>query len=110
MVSLDQENRHLIETKHIHESNELHIWCRHNEQKMDAEKDKNYMLSSKAGEMVVRNALLCLKKGWSSEEFVSLNDKDNLTIDLNGHVATKNDSRAEFFNIREVVFEKVTQS
>ena len=63
MVSLDQENRHLIETKHIHESNELHIWCRHNEQKMDAEKDKNYMLSSKAGEIVVRNASLCLRKG-----------------------------------------------
>ena len=74
MVSLDQENRHLNETKHIHESNELHICCRHNEQKIDAEKEKNYMLLSKPGEMVVRNDLLYLKS-WSSEEFASLNDE-----------------------------------
>jgi hypothetical protein len=64
------------------------------------------LASDKAGTMVVRNALLCLKKGWSSEDFVSLNEKDDLIEDIQS--ATKNDSAAEFFHLRNVIFEKVS--
>ena len=51
--------------------------------------------------------MLCFSKGWSSEDFLSLNNKDNLTNGL--ETATKNDSRAEFFGIRTSAFEIVTQ-
>jgi hypothetical protein len=88
-----------------HESNELHAWCKR-KYEINAEKAKSdKMRSEQAGRLVVRNALFCFKQGSGAETFVALNDKDSMIESI--PTATKNDSRREYFHLRDVVFEEV---
>lgn len=57
-----------------HESSELHIWCAQEYKRIDALNKETEEKSVKAGMLVVRNALLCLKRGLSAKDFVYLND------------------------------------
>ena len=56
---------------------------------------------------LVTNVVYCLKNSESSVEFVKLCNKDELNEDVT--FATKNDGQEKFFELREVVFEKLTK-
>ena len=64
-------------------------------------------LNMRAGEKVVRIALYCFKRGLGAQDFLALNDKD-LGSDIT-NTATKNDSKAEFFKLTNVVFDLVSE-
>ena len=100
-------NFHATSAKKKHESNDLHIWCSQKQAEVKASYIDSEVKSRQAGMLVVRNALLCLKRGLSSEDFVSMNDKDNMSENLN--TATKNDSAFHFFDIRNVAYEKLLE-
>ena len=51
--------------------------------------------------MVVTNAVYCVKNSHSSAQFRKLCDKDQLICDIN--VATKNDGRQMFFEIKDLI-------
>lgn len=104
----NQAQKNINSSKRFHLNNELHVWCCVRKEKDEKEKVDNEIRSKKAGMMVIRNAVFCLKKGLSSQEFVELNVKDNLTEDLKEKTATKNDSRAEFFGLRTAIHDKLT--
>ena len=106
-VDKNQEQFRVNFNMKTHESNELHKWCCLKQEELEAELLQNDLESKKAGKLIVNNALLCFKKGWSSEDFLSLNDKDNL-LSEDIKPATKNDSSAQFFDIRNTCFYKVT--
>ena len=109
LVSLNQSAFHVKQHKVRHEQTELHMWCYLKSEKVKKDEIDSEMLSENAGLKIVRNAILCLKKSWSSEDFQALNDKDDLTDEIHGKNATKNDSRAEFFALRNIAFDKATQ-
>lgn len=99
------------EYKSNHLNNPLHIWCvsKYKESKKLSEelKEKN-----KAGaEMIVRNAVFCLKNGSSAYDFRKLNDKDALYLDADNNSGIKfpekNDGLSTFFELREHVYKKV---
>ena len=52
-----------------------------------------------AGIKIHNNALYCLKKGFSSIDFVDLNSKE-----ADSKTATKNDSKKEFFMLRDIYY------
>lgn len=86
----------------------LHIWCvnQHRETKTrEATLNKE---NEKAGKEIIWNLLHCLKRSGSSEDFVSLNDLNHLVGGEDYCGAVKNNSRAIFFELRELVFETVT--
>ena len=89
-----------------HEQSELHTWCLEEQKRIESLNKETEMKSRQAGMLIVRNALLCLKRGLSAKDFMSLNNKDNLTEGIT--TATKNDSKTQFFDIRNVAFEKLT--
>ena len=91
--------------KKRHESTELHLWCLEQQAKSDIQSADAEDKSRKAGMLVIRNALFCFKKGLSSRDFVALNDKDNMT-ELT--TATKNDSKIQFYDIRNLADEKLS--
>ena len=65
-----------------------------------------------AGKKIIRNAIFCLKRGLGSQDFLLLNLKDFLAEkDLGSksyNVANKNDSKAQFFRLRTVIFDSLT--
>lgn len=107
LVANDQRSNNLHKAKVSHENNPLHIFCANKEKESEKTATQQEIESTQAGEMIIRNALLCFIKGWSAEDFLSLNDKDNLTQNIKA--ATKNDSSAEFFKIRFIAFDKLTE-
>ena len=64
-----------------------------------------------AAKKIVRNALICFKRSWGAEDFVALNAKDFLAERDTGSYnnATQNDSRSEFFRLRPIIYDIVTQ-
>ena len=96
-VKLDQKEKHVRFTMKSHEQNELHKWCYSKNEKHKADQQEIQIENKKAGKLVIRNGLFCLKNSLSSHDFVKLNDKDNLIDEF--QCATKNDSKAEFFKI-----------
>ena len=94
--------------KENHLSTELHMWCLEREKLLHAKKSENDKQSSDAGLMIIMNALMCFQKAWSAEDFVALNDKDSLNEKLK--TATKNDSTAEFFQLRNLAFEILSEN
>ena len=89
-----------------HEMNDLHKWCVEEQKRQDALNKETEEKSRQAGMLIVRNALFCLKRGLSAKDFMCLNDKDNMTEGITA--ATKNDSKIQFFDIRNIAFEKLT--
>ena len=66
-----------------------------------------------AAKKIIRNALFCFKRSLGSEDFQALNAKDYLSEkDLGSdvyNIATKNDARSEFFRLRNVTFDVLTE-
>ena len=62
---------------------------------------------------IVRNALFCFQESLGSKAFVRLNMKDFLAEEDLGlklyNIATKNDSKKQFFWLRNVVFDVFTK-
>ena len=108
VIDKNQETFNVNKAKLAHESKELHLWCFEREMKAQANKAENEKQSEEAGLMIIMNALMCLQKAWSAEDFVGLNDKDSLNEKLK--TATKNDSSAEFFHIRNLAYEILTEN
>ena len=60
--------------------------------------------------MIVTNAIHCLKdSSATSEDFVRLNNKDQLCDLIKEKFAFKNDGRQQYFNLREIMFLKMTE-
>lgn len=108
MISKQQDQKHINSSKKSHELNELHIWCCLQYEKSLFQTIEMKEKSDIAGKMIVRNAIFCLTKGFSAQDFVDLNVKDSLNMDLKEKVATKNDSKAQFFFLRDIIYDKVS--
>ena len=89
------------ENKLSHQTNVLHKWCFSQTELKKKNKLAAKENDEKAATMVVTNAVYCLKNSHSSAAFRKLCDKDQLISDLN--VATKNDGRMMFFEIKDIV-------
>ena len=90
--------------KKRHDKSELHIWCYNKAEKIKILKESQQNKNAKVSVNVVRNMLFCLQRGGSSEMFLALVDKDNLTDGVD--VPTKNDSAKTFFDLRKVIFDE----
>ena len=107
LIKKGQRNFNMTRLKKEHCQKPLHHWCLKKEQQDLKSKTVAEDLNMRAGEKVVRNALHCFKRGLGAEDFLALNDKD-LGSDIT-NTATKNDSKAEFFKLRNVVFDLVSE-
>ena len=106
IVKKNQRNAEVARTKQKHISNDLHKWCLAKE-KADSFRKKNIEEEDrKNGEKVILNVLHCLKHGQSSIDFLALNNLDHLT---SNSAAVKNNSKAAFFEIRDIIYEVVTE-
>ena len=89
-----------------HERNSLHLWCLQKEigvmQGVKTDQEERVL-----GEQVIRNAIHCFKRSHSSEDFVALNSLNHLTPGIGG--AVKNNSSKAFFEIRELVWEVLSE-
>ena len=95
------------EYKLNHQNNVLHKWCFSQTEMKKKRKLAAKENDEKAATMVVTNAVYCLKNSHSSAEFRKLCDKDQLIPDIN--VATKNDGRMMFFEIKDMVYDELSE-
>ena len=95
-------------SKSRHSENPLHIWCANKFLDLEEKKTLDNQKNELVGKKIVRNALLCFKRSIGSEDFLALNELNFLAErDLGNeifNVANKNDSRSEFFRLRNEVF------
>ena len=103
-----KDKKNLNYNTKMHINSPTHAWCvkyKLSKAKRDAEeKIKNIT----AGTLLVTNAMFCFKNFGSANDWVKLNEKDNLTSGLQHSVATKNDGGQWFFKIRDLVFDTLT--
>lgn len=90
-----------------HEGTNLHIWCTMKEKKESESKATFDMRNEEAGMTMTRAAIKTFKRGGSSVDFQA--DLDLLSLTPGVVYAVKNNSRAAFFDIRDSVFEVVTE-
>ena len=93
--------------KKTHIRHPLHVWCVTKQEKVKNSKAKIEAANVRSGEKVIRNALFCFKRGLGAADFVALNEKD-VGSDIQ-NTATKNDSKAEYFKLRNTIFELVSE-
>ena len=110
-VSKSGKSHHVTQNKKHHSDAPLHLWCVKKFQ--DESKQKNLLnkKSEIAAKKIIRNALFCFKRSLGSEDFLALNEKDFLTESDSEmyNIATKNDSRNEFFRLRNVIFDTLAE-
>ena len=110
-VSKSAANK-ITRNKSRHIESKLHEWCVYESQKESETKSLNDRRNEIAGTKIVRNALLCFIRGYGSDDFLLMNLKDYLAEkDLGSklyNIATKNDSKIQFFRQRNVIFEALT--
>ena len=101
-------------SRKTHCVNPLHVWCV-GESKKEKEETKIQTeiydrKNELAGKKVLRNGIFCLQRSLGSQDFVALNAKDFLAEVDSGHLqhATKNDSAAHFFELRDIIFKEVS--
>ena len=99
----------IIDSKKTHENSvSLHKWCVQEYQKEIENKTETDRRNDLAGKKIVRNASFCFQESLGSKAFVRLNMKDFLAEEDLGlklyNIATKNDSKKQFFWLRNVVF------
>ena len=104
----------IIDSKKTHENSvSLHKWCVQEYQKEIENKTETDRRNDLAGKKIVRNALFCFQESLGSKAFVRLNMKDFLAEEDLGlklyNIATKNDSKKQFFWLRNVVFDVFTK-
>jgi hypothetical protein len=104
VVSRRQEMRRVKAAMKKHEGSSLHIWCVMYEEKHKEAEEAKEKKEKDAGMLVVWNAVFCLKKGLSSEDFVSMNNLNHLYPGLTP--AVKNNSRKAFFEIRTLLVQE----
>ena len=76
--------------------------------KTKKKEDISYEQSNvEAGKKVIKNALYCLQNSLSARNFVGLNAKDYTCYLENP--ATKNDSEKEFYKLRDIIFEALSE-
>ena len=93
-----------------HQENEFHQWCANFEKEENQKKLREEEYNIKACTLLTTNVVYCIKTFGSSFDWVRLNDKDNLTAELEDVVATKNDGRQEFFKYRDMCFTHFNQN
>ena len=106
--SKQQKSWHVTRSKNYHCEIPLHDWCVEKYLQEKDEKQDHDKANKLAGELVISNAILCLQRSFGAEDFVAMNAKDNFCNKNIKYVATKNDSRAEFFKLRNVIFDIVS--
>ena len=110
-VSKSGKNSHSNRIRHC--AKPLHVWCVQAFQEAKEEKVKNDVKNKLAGKKIIRNALLCFKRSLGFETFLALNEKDFLAERDKGNeifsIATRNDSRSQFFDLRSDVFELLSK-
>ena len=81
------------------------MYQKQSEEKVSIDQKNQY-----AANRIIRNAIICFKRSWSSEDFLALNEMNHLNdIDIENYVsATKNDSRANFFRLRNLIYDAFT--
>ena len=102
---------YITSSKKNHTDNPLHKWCVKQHKKETKLKNSADRKNEYAAKRIIRNALICLKRSWSGEDFLALNEKNMLDdMDIGAYVsATKNDSRGEFFRLRSLIFDIVSE-
>ena len=110
---IGQKPSHIALSKLRHTEKPLHLWCIQEYQREVERKNIDDRRNDLAGRKIVRNALFCFTRSLGSGDFETLNLKDFLAEkDLGSkmyNIATRNDSRAEFFRLRNVIFELLTE-
>ena len=108
-VSKKGKPAQIAQNKARHCGLRLHGWCADEFEKKEEKKIKDNIRNKIAGKKIIRNALLCFKRSLGSEDFLALNEKDFLAeLDLGNEIvncATKKDSRSQYFQLRNEVFE-----
>ena len=90
-----------------HLSSPLHVWCLNHLKRIESSRAEEETKEKEASEAVVRNALFTMKNCRSSCDFTRLQSLSSQNPRLKPYTATKNDSRAIFFEIREMAYEKL---
>ena len=90
-----------------HLSSPLHVWCSNHLKRIESSRAEEETKEKEASEAVVRNALFTMKNCRSSCDFTRLQSLSSQNPRLKPYTATKNDSRAIFFEIREMAYEKL---
>ena len=106
-VNKTGQNYVIVASKTRHNKNLLHKWCVKEHLKESEHKVSYDRKNEIAARIIIRNVLLCFKRDWGSVDFLALNEVAFLTqTDIASFLhATKNDSRAQFFRLRNVVFD-----
>jgi hypothetical protein len=112
-VSKKQKPSHIKTSKKEHCEKKLHEWCVDEFEKQEEKEIEDRIRNEIVGKKIIRNALLCFKRSLGSEDFLALNEKDFLAEKDIGNkifnIATKNDSRAQYFKTRGEVFELLSK-
>jgi hypothetical protein len=111
LVNSNQNSKYRIQQQKYmkqHLDNNLHRWCV-GQYKAKLKNDKETEEKDKKGsEMIVSNAVFCLKNGQSAHDFRKLNDKDELTLkNFEFNFPEKNDGLNSFFELRNMVYSEI---
>ena len=98
---------HLTRSKKAHCNLALHNFCVSQYEKQVEEKLDYEKRNENAGKIVISNALLCFERSFGARDFVALNAKEHLLHPETA--ATKNDSESEFFRLRNVAFDILSE-
>ena len=104
---ISKSSNRLEESKLTHQKNVLHKWCFQQTNQKKQRKLAKKENDEKAATLIVTNVVYCVKNSHSSAEFIKLCDKDQLIPDIN--CATKNDGRMMFFEIKDMIFEELSE-
>ena len=109
-TSIDSKsNINMAKKRHCESA--LHHWCVEEFKKKSQENESSQRKNEIVAKKVIRNALFCFKRSGGAEDFLALNAKDFLAEKDVGsfNIATKNDSTTEFFRLRNVIFDIMTE-
>ena len=105
--SENKKKFHVKLSKRDHNKLGLHGWCVLQYENQKKEKNSYEQSNVEAGKKVIKNALYCLQNSLSARNFVGLNAKDYTCYLENP--ATKNDSEKEFYKLRDIIFEALSE-
>ena len=98
---------HITSSKNEHNQLELHGWCVGKYKTEKNEKLTYDQSNAEAGKKIIKNAVYCFQNSLGARNFLGLN-----ALNYSCHfeiTATKNDSEKEFFRLRNVVFDLLTE-
>ena len=107
MIKKPQKKFHITSSKNEHNQLELHGWCVGKYKTEKNEKLTYDQSNAEAGKKIIKNAVYCFQNSLGARNFLGLN-----ALNYSCHfenTATKNDSEKEFFRLRNVVFDLLTE-